>query len=290
MTVDEATRTYVQTIVDSVPTRSGDLNAVVRRGGHRRRLRNASMVVGGLLAIVVAVAPLFTLASGPDPMHIAGSRGDTYLVLSDGYEVPVEPEPVESRGALVYLGSLGPEPAFDTSALGTEVMFERQEASHLVVPSSSNPLERNALRASVLVYLGDIETAQLALNVLDTGEVCIFFGNGTDVTGGGYCPVTDRPQVGTSSDPVVDGWLVWSQLPKDAAVVQITLPDGTSYWQRPVARTSFFQVADPDTLAAARLVALDADGKVLIRDEATFLEGHENWKDPLGRGKEHGDR
>lgn len=282
MIVDEATRTYVQSVVDSVPNQTGNLDAVVRRGARRRRITRVSAALGGVAAVVLVLSPMLLLASTPDPLHVAAGDGSIYLSLAEGFDVSVEAEPVESHGALVYVGSLGPQPVFDTSQLGTEVRIEQRGASHLVVPPSSNPLERNALRTSVLVYIGDVATAQLALNVFDdTGEVCMFFGNGTEVTGGGYCPVTNKPEAGMSTDPVLDGRLVWSRLPEDTAVVQIVLPDGSMFWQRPVARTAFFHVADPGTLAAAQLVALDADGRVLIGDEAAFLDDHENWQDPL---------
>ncbi len=282
MIVDEATRTYVQSIVDSVPNRSGNLDAAVRRGTRRRTVSHISMAVGALVAIVLAMSPILLLASSPGRLHVAAGNGNVYLPLSGGFDVPVEPNPIVSHGAYVYVGLPGPEPAFDTSHLGTEVPIERRGGSHLVVPPSKNPLESNALRTSNLVYIGDVGTAQLALNIFgETDEVCMFFGNGIEATGGGYCPVTGKPKAGMSTDPVLDGWLVWSQLPKETAVVHIELPDGSTFWQRPVARTSFFHVADPGTLAAAQLVALDANGNVISGDAASFLDGHENWQDPM---------
>jgi len=63
--------------------------------------------------------------------------------------------------------------------------------------------------------------------------------------------------------------------------VQIELPDGSTYWQRPVARTVFFSVSDPDTLAQAHATAYDAVGNPITKRGAAFLEGHENWRHAL---------
>ena len=76
-------------------------------------------------------------------------------------------------------------------------------------------------------------------------------------------------------------WRIWSLLPEGASVVQLELPGGATYWQRPVARTVFFSVSDPDTLAQAHATAYNSVGDPITAQEAAFLEGHENWRDAL---------
>jgi hypothetical protein len=41
------------------------------------------------------------------------------------------------------------------------------------------------------------------------------------------------------------------------------LPDGSTYWQRPAARTVFFNLPDGSFLNDASLSALDAEGNVI---------------------------
>ncbi|MCZ7532521.1 MAG: hypothetical protein M5U23_03780 [Acidimicrobiia bacterium] len=277
MIVDEASRTYVQSIVEATPGRSGDLEAVVTRGRHRRRLTSTATVIGAVLVTVLVMSPLVVLMSGRDHAPTAGTDATT-LHLPGGFDVSVEPPPVESYGAWVYVGALAMEPSFDTAALGTEIPIERRGASDLVIPPPGNPRERNALQATTIVYLGDLGIAQLALDPSDSGELCIFFGNGTEITGGGYCAVKDTPEFGFGADPAVGWWLVWSRLPQDAAVVQIELPDGSSYWQRPVARTVVFHgVGTSKAFEQSRATAFDAKGSVLLIESPSYLEGHDNF-------------
>lgn len=105
---------------------------------------------------VATVGVAAFLSRGNGDADVADRGGVADLELMDGLVVDVVPGPVESEGALVYQGVLGPEPRFDTSSPGTEVPLARRNPSEFVVPTLSNPLESNALQASRLVYLGDI--------------------------------------------------------------------------------------------------------------------------------------
>ncbi|MFQ5523513.1 MAG: hypothetical protein ACE5F5_08030, partial [Acidimicrobiia bacterium] len=207
-------------------------------------------------ALVVVLSPLVVMWPIPGDFSTASS----VVRLAGRFEVPIEPvPPLESRGALVYVGALAPEPLFNTSALGTEVVIERGDASRLVIPPGSDPREPNPLRASTFVYIGDIGPTQLALNDFEGNTLCIFFGNGTEVTGHGRCGLSTGVEIGWSADPVMDSWLLWSRLPEEASVVQVELPSGKTFWQRPIARTVFFYI-DGVNLAGARARILDING------------------------------
>ena len=256
MTVDESTRTYVHSVIDAVPPRTGDLRRVVSAGRRRRRTRQVGGFAAAVTALVVVLSPLVLMRPTPSDF----TAGSTVVRLPGNFDVPVEPvPPLESRGALVYVGAPAPEPLFDTSSLGTEVVIERADASRLVIPPGADQREPNALRSSTFVYIGDIGPTQLALNDYEGDTLCIFFGNGTEVTGHGRCGLSTWVQIGWSADPVMESWLLWSRLPEEASVVQIELPDGRTFWQRPIARTVFFYI-DGVNLAGAKARALDVNG------------------------------
>jgi hypothetical protein len=56
---------------------------------------------------------------------------------------------------------------------------------------------------------------------------------------------------------------VWTQLPANASAVVLELADGSGYWQRPTARTVFFNLPDERSLASTQVSMLDVDGNVL---------------------------
>ncbi len=186
------------------------------------------------------------------------------LELPGGFVVEVESASVEADGVIVYVGSSGPEPAFDTKALGTEVSLERLPASEFVIP--------DVFEAATMVYLGDINGAQIALQVTDGGPLppstsdgvlCVYVGDHKPIPSGGDCYIIEGPRAGTMVAPPLGGWIVWPQLPREAAAVQLELNDGSSYWQQPVARTVFFNLTDGRTLEDATLAALDIDGNII---------------------------
>ncbi|HVR79665.1 MAG TPA: hypothetical protein VMS99_14890 [Acidimicrobiia bacterium] len=249
-TVIEAVRREIRTF----PVKSGDLANVIRRGRTRRiayRVGASSGVVA-LCALLVGLA----LAVGPSSRPVAS---DGTLQLTSSFAVPVFDNPVESEGALVYQAESGPEiVGLDSSQLGTEVVVTGGNPDAFVVPVSDNP--RNALQADRIVYLGYLEGAQLALHSFN-GRLCLYLGNGTQVTGGGSCATEDGLAGGSDSvDPPVGSWLAWSQLPESAAVVVGEAEDGSLYWQRVVGRTVVFILPDGTTVDPATLSALDANG------------------------------
>lgn len=266
--IDQATREYVQAIIETTPERAGSIDSVLTRGRRRRLTIRVGAVASVAAVAVFAVGMIAWLR--PVPRPAASGADPVMLELPGGFAVGVEPDSVESEGATIYVGLQGPEPLFDTSGLGTEIALTQRSASDLIVPPSGDLLERNALQAAAMVYLGDIKGAQIALSVSDGGflslggeQMCIFFGNGTPITGGGDCYVREGPKTGEGTDPPVGGWLVWTQLPEETAAVQMKLNDGTSYWQQPIARTVYFTLNDGRTLRDASLSAIDSDGAII---------------------------
>ena len=266
--IDQATRSYVQSAIENTPDRVGSLESVLVRGRRRRLATRVGVAVSMMALIFVAVGAVALLRPANRP--VATGTDPIMLELVSGFAVGVGPDSAESEGAIVYVGLLGPEPFFDTTNLGTEIALTPRPASDLIVPPKGNPLDRNALRAAAMVYLGDINGAQIALSLSDSGflglggeSLCAFWGNGTQIAGGGDCYIIEGPKTGTTTDPPIGGWLVWTQLPKDTAAVQVELEDGTRYWQRPVARTVFLNAPDGRSLENAALSAVDSAGNVI---------------------------
>lgn len=232
------------------------------RAGVSHRRWGTALVAVVVVAAVGAAAALDWMRGRSDVV-VDSASVVSELELVDGLVVPVLGSPVQSEGALVYRGALGPEPAFDVSGLGTEMALSDGPPEALVVPPSANPLERNALRADRIVYLGDINTAQMALHVFE-GELCLFAGNRTPVSGSGTCPVPGGPLDGAYDDPPIGGWTVWAYVPPETSVVRMVLDDGSSFWQRPRARTVFFNLPDGRDLGKPSLTAYDLDGEILL--------------------------
>lgn len=261
-TVVEAVRREIRT----VPVKSGNLAKVVRRG-RTRRIAYRVGASSGVVALCALIAGL-ALAVGPSSGPIAS---DGTLRLTSNFTVSVFDNPVESEGALVYQAESGPELAgFDSSQLGTEVVVTRRDPDAFVVPVSDNP--RNALQADLIVYLGDLKGVQLALHSFN-GRLCLFLGNGTQVTGGGSCATEDGLAGGSDSvDPPVGSWLAWSHLPESAAVVVGESEDGSLYWQRVVGRTVVFILPDGTAVDPATLSALDASGTEVATTRGLLID------------------
>jgi hypothetical protein len=275
--IDQNTQSYLQSIIDATPSREGDLAAVIARGRRRRQTVLRGKAFGVMVAVVAAMGSAVFLSPGRHP--IGGGDQLAELELPGGLVVEVHPDPVEKQGALVYVGRLGPAPTFDTTILGTEIALVRRPATDLIVPPAGDSQKKNALHASTLVYLGDLNGAQIALQVSDLGPLglgsdilCVFWGNGTRITGGGDCEFSDSPASRVTADPPIGSLLLWTRLPANASVVILELPDGSRYWQRPTARTAFFNLPDGRSLHDTQLSVLDADGSVLTTGIPTDLQ------------------
>lgn len=260
--IDEATRNYVKTIVENTPPRVGNIDSVLARGRRRRLANRIGTAVS--VAVVAVLAIGVTAWLRPVDRPVATGTDVTMLELPGGFAVYVESDSVESKGAIVYVGVPGPEPLFDTTTLGTEVPLTRHPASEFIAP--------DVFDAATMVYLGDINGAQIALQVTDggllppstsDGILCVYIGDHKPIPSGGDCYIIDGPRAGTMVDPPLGGWLVWPRLPEATAAVQLELDDGTRYWQQPVARTVFFNLTDGSPLTDASLAAIDRDGNVI---------------------------
>ena len=270
--IDPLARSYVRSVLDTVPARSGNMAMVLARGRRQRIARYTAVAVAGVVmatAAAVAVAALRPTW----PVAVTGEGDVTSVELPGQFIVQVVPGSVVSEGAHVYQGQLGPEPAFDTTDLGTEIPLIPGPAADLVVPIEIfAPLTGdNALHATTMIYLGEINGAQIALDItngralgLNADLLCGYWGNGTQVTGGGKCPLPGHPLALLTADPPLGNVIVWTRLPENTSVVTMTLPDGSSYWQRPTSSTVFFDLADGRSLAGATLTALDGAGTELV--------------------------
>lgn len=268
---------YLDQTLAAVPNATGDLPSVLDHGRTRQRRNRVVYAVLSTVAVFLLVAPLAFVSMRHSQPLGAEAYTETEFTFESGMTVAVDGAPVEYRGALVFKG-VPAEPSFDATSLGVAHPFSERGAANLVVPSATSPLESNALQANALVYLGDIDDGQIALQQT-RGQTCIFWGNGTDITGGGLCPVPSTPTIGYSADPGFPasdgGWLVWSVLPDDVAVVTVNLPDGRSWWQAPVSNTAFFAVADLGTLRAATVSAFGRDGELIVSDREVTVYGSE---------------
>ncbi|MGC2239520.1 MAG: hypothetical protein WA726_01635 [Acidimicrobiia bacterium] len=267
--IDSQVRGYVEERLDQVPLRSGDLSSVVLRGQRRRRARRGFTVAVAALLVALFVGPMFWLFR---PVEQPLASGSGSLQLTDGFTVGVSENTVESEGAMVYEGLLGPTPVFDTSRLGTEIPLTLDSVADLVVPPKVDLWQANALNALALVYLGDINGAQIALQLSHfdgQDHFCVFFGNGTDITGGGICgpSVSSHPVSGFAADPAIGGWVVWTKLAEETSVVRMELVGGSSYWQRPRGRTVFFNLPDHSNLDDVRLTTFTASGDSVITEQ-----------------------
>jgi hypothetical protein len=251
--------------IGGIPLRSGDLETVLRHGKTRRAAHRVGMASGAVA--VVALIAGFVFVSSPSFNQVASGGA---LSLTSIFDVPVFDDPVRTEGALVYQAKPGPIIAVDTAQFGSEVVVESRRPEAFVVPVSDNPI--NALQADRIVYLGDLEGAQLALQSFN-GKTCVYLGNGTQVTGGGLC-VTAEGLAGGSDyvDPPVGSWLAWTQLPETASVVVGETGDGSSYWQRVVGRTVVFILPDGSTLDPSTLSALDASGNEVATTRGKDLD------------------
>jgi hypothetical protein len=263
---DQTVMRVVRDEIDRVPIRHGNLDAVVKRGLRRRRTRRIVGASGVVLVATMAFGLVSLIQTPPVPV---GTGGNLDLELVPGFLVRVIDSPISSHGALVYEARPAPIGGLDVDQLGTEIVITQANPGEFVVPISDNP--RNALQADRVIYLGDLAGAQLALHAFND-SLCVFLGNGTDVTGGGSCVTDEGLAGGEYVDPPVGEWLAWTRLPESVAVVVGETTDGTSYWQRVTGRTVVFILPDGTTVDPTSLSALDADGNEVATTRGMILD------------------
>lgn len=274
---DQTVIEMVRHEIGAVPARAGHLEAVIRRGKRRRfRYRAMTSSAAALGAAALVGGMLFAVRPMADPVASNGA-----LELVDGFSVAVGAEVADYDGFSVYQAE--PAPAVpggvDLGELGTEIEIQPHRAADFVVPYSDNP--RNGLQAHRIVYLGDLEGAQVALHDFE-GKLCVYLGNRTNTTGSGGC-ATDQGLVGGDTvDPPVGEWLAWTHLPESARVVTAQTPDGVRYWQRVTANTAVFITPDGVTVDPTTLVALGDTGTTVATTAGMELDLAEIGFPPAG--------
>ncbi len=163
--------------------------------------------------------------------------------------------------------ALGPEPAFDADALGTEVVLER--------PGDRDALRRELPAASSkalppLVHIGRLAETETRLVVYTTADGWTCRAEVDPGGGGAGCDVGLNASFGAVGgggvvdDSGVGVRHVVVRVPADTAVATLSIDGGPAQWQRPAAGLALF--ADPlydgedsDTV----VIAYDAAGNVI---------------------------
>jgi hypothetical protein len=169
--------------------------------------------------------------------------------------------------------AIGPEPRFDISALGREVVFEPSEDDDISVKLSQLifdtlppgyeypiPVDLESLEGRLIALITDPDAANAATltgpiqyvgHMADNGQHLIVWeiddGLGLSVLPGGAsscCGGTSEDYgmwlgAGDSSSAVIV-----VAVPLETSVVGITEPDGTRLWQRPIEGWGIFEVAE----------------------------------------------
>jgi len=156
MTLDQRIRTDLETAAAAVPHAAPmPVEQVRDRGRKRRRTRRAGWAMAG----VGLFSGLVLVVSFVDPGRIdTAGTSSIYTVEIADLAVPVlDAEPVATDPD-VWIGLPGPEPLFDTSALGEDLSFTPGE------PAAGDLDERNMHNdgwppSTRAVYLGDLDGA-----------------------------------------------------------------------------------------------------------------------------------
>lgn len=217
------------------------------RQGHRRAL--LGWAVAGLAFVLAAVflAPGLTSDQGV----AAAEPGPGETILS------------EDSLTLVVRGAESPEPEFDTSALGEEVVLggvNDLELTRLIADIATidpEPLGRHLAKITVVGTLSDGSTIALLSGGGTDPDACIWQASPAN----GYsCFELPDPQ--TTVRSTFAGTTTWGPLPANTSVAQLRIGDD-SYWQRPVGGVAGFDIAIPDVRGGYTLRALDAKGNIV---------------------------
>jgi hypothetical protein len=260
----------------AVPAASGSLTAVKRKVRHRR-VRQSLFSVGTTLVIVLVAVSLMVPAL-PRIAAAEGPDAPTRLLIDGNVEIPVTDEAIGEietphQTLTVYGGLPGPEPTFDTAALGVEQRLDQ------VTPSFDMAVDPGDVP---VVYIGDVAGRSVFLHtngwvtrleqLSGVGpHLCITVGDSSTNGGGGFCAspaeipehriVSGGLNVDDADGGFVGSYVTWFALPASTAVVALDLDDGRSFWQRPFGETALFEVGD--YIGPVTLRAIDAQGEAL---------------------------
>ena len=165
----------------------------------------------------------------------------------------------------------GPEPAFDTAALGDEMPLK-----NIYDGADELPLVLDVFGglSDSIMYIGSIDGINGFVYGVDTDggttEICQ-----TAVWAMADAVVTacfDGSETGLSTsvgmaDSAADGIVVAvTALGDEVSVVAFELPGGQRYWQRPVAGSAMFVAFEPDALVGITITTYDESGSLLATD------------------------
>jgi hypothetical protein len=280
MTLDQRIRTDLETAAAAVPHAAPmPVEQIRERGRKRRRARRAGWAMAG----VGLFSGLTLVVSFVDPGRIdtAGTFSIDTVEIADLAVPVVDDEPV-STDPDVWIGLPGPEPRFDTSALGEDLSFTPGE------PTAGDLDERNMHNegwptATRAVYLGDLDGAPFYIysapapsiwdrisevisgnfsgDVLGTSLNCC---KGGDMDHGMWVPGISHSR--STEDGVVISEVIvaeWMGLSPDVSVVAYQLDGAFIGWQTPVGGVSSLSLEQrPDDYLA---IAFDSSGRELDR-------------------------
>ncbi len=281
MNMESAVRESLEVMAGELatPRRRGH-HAAMQRGRRRRTVRRlGGVVLGlgvayGLLLVPAAVTPSIVADGGVTEVAVA--------------MIPASVSGQAPGSEVVWLGEIGPEPQFDTSALGPDLSFEPVDPDVAALEALEGLGAWSERSPDKVVYLGEFDGEPMFLfsvappSVLDL----VFeyaFGNwsgriyGTPLNCCGSTadvPPEGLPTFGswreTIEGGVVEsgGYLEWLALPPETSVVSLSAAGIDLGWQRPVGRAAMLPLDksfldDNGLVEDPKLVAYAADGTVL---------------------------
>lgn len=206
--------------------------------------------------------------------------------LTTNQRVVAEPAPDETIHSedfptLVVRGAESPEPEFDTTELGEEVVLggvDDPELTRLVAGiETADPEAVGGELAEITVVgtLGDGSTIALLSGEGAEPDACIWQ---TSPTNGYSC--FGLPDLQTPITSTFAGTTSWGPLPADTSVAQLIQGD-ESYWQRPIGRVAAFDIELPAERGGYMLKAFDASENIVHMEGQ--LPSASIYADELGR-------
>jgi hypothetical protein len=303
MNVESAVRESLEAIAGELtrPPRKGH-HAAMQRGRRRRTVRRLG---GSVLGLGVAYG--FLLIPAAVTPSIVADGGETEVAVA---MIPASVSGRAPGSEVVWLGEIGPEPQFDTSALGPDLSFDPVDPDVAALEALEGLGAWSERSPDKVVYLGELDGEPMFLfsvappSVLDL----VFeyaFGNwsgriyGTPLNCCGS--IADIPPEGlptfgswreTIEGGVVEsgGYLEWLALPPETSVVSLSAAGIDLGWQRPVGRAVMLPLdqsflGDDGLVRDPKLVAYGADGTVLASLDMTGRRMVLDWVDAALDGR-----
>jgi hypothetical protein len=255
---------HIEREMAAVPAGGGSVEAVIRRGGRRRRTRRLAWVFGALVLVFLFV--MFPVPYDPNPKAIAGEYAIPAAIEISDLEVAVDSRVPALNNPDVWVGWVHPAPEFDTTNLGPDRSFTPGQ------PMAGN-LGDKVLSA---VYLGDYEgepfyiysvrpptiadrvfeilSGNLSGEILGTSHACCSGGD-MDIPDG--LPGLSGARIG-DEEPVITA--EWLGLNPNVSVVAVKVDDRFVGWQTPVGGVVSMRLAYQPG-AEVTLVAMTPDGR-----------------------------